>query len=148
MMISLTLAKSTNYNTKDMPISEVYNCDCLEYMRSLPDKYFDLCIADPPYSIGISSNPVRQAHTKKDWDNELPNKEIFLMLYLNVYLICMMREFYLILSGMSLDILIILDLKFRMNLWLDTVWIMHRNTEIFRISEYSSAKFTKNNLRS
>lgn len=77
MMISLTLAKSTNYNTKDMPISEVYNCDCLEYMRSLPDKYFDLCIADPPYSIGISSNPVRQAHTKKDWDNELPNKEIF-----------------------------------------------------------------------
>lgn len=32
-----------------MPISEVYNVDCLEYMRSLPDKYFDLCIADPPY---------------------------------------------------------------------------------------------------
>lgn len=32
-----------------MPISEVYNCDCLEYMKSLPDKYFSLAIADPPY---------------------------------------------------------------------------------------------------
>ena len=36
-----------------MPISEVYNVDCLEYMRSLPDKHFDLCIADPPYGIGM-----------------------------------------------------------------------------------------------
>lgn len=27
----------------------MYNCDCLEYMRSLPDKTFDLAIADPPY---------------------------------------------------------------------------------------------------
>lgn len=60
-----------------MPISEVYNVDCLEYMRSLPDKYFDLCIADPPFAIGISMNPVRQAHKKKDWDRQLPNKEVF-----------------------------------------------------------------------
>lgn len=35
-------------------ISEVYNCDCLEYMRSLPDNHFDLCIADPPYGMGNS----------------------------------------------------------------------------------------------
>ena len=35
-------------------ISEVYNCNCLEYMRSLPDKHFDLCIADPPYGMGNS----------------------------------------------------------------------------------------------
>lgn len=55
-----------------MPISEVYNVDCLEYMRSLPDKYFDLCIADPPFAIGISMNPVRQAHKKKDWDKQQP----------------------------------------------------------------------------
>ncbi len=31
--------------------SEVYNIDCLEYMRTLPDKYFQLAIADPPYGI-------------------------------------------------------------------------------------------------
>ena len=34
--------------------SEVFNMDCLEYMKTLPDNCFDLCIADPPYGIGIS----------------------------------------------------------------------------------------------
>ena len=29
--------------------SDVYNMDCLEYMRTLPDKAFALAIADPPY---------------------------------------------------------------------------------------------------
>lgn len=61
-----------------MPISEVYNCDCLEYMKSLPDKYFDLCIADPPYGIGISNNPFRQKHDKKVWDNKIPTNEVLL----------------------------------------------------------------------
>lgn len=32
-----------------MPISEIHNCDCVEYMRSLPDKHFSLAVADPPY---------------------------------------------------------------------------------------------------
>ena len=40
-----------NGNTK--PTSLVYNVNCLEYMRSLPDKHFDLCIADPPFGINI-----------------------------------------------------------------------------------------------
>ena len=34
-----------------MTKSDVYNCDCVEYMRTLPDKCFDLAIADPPYGI-------------------------------------------------------------------------------------------------
>ena len=34
-----------------MPISEVYNTDCMEYMKSIPDKFFDLAIVDPPYGI-------------------------------------------------------------------------------------------------
>ena len=28
---------------------EMLNCDCMEYMASLPDKAFDLAIVDPPY---------------------------------------------------------------------------------------------------
>ena len=58
------------------PISEVLNVDCLEYMRSLPDKHFDLCIADPPYGIGIANNPFRQKHEKKAWDNQIPTEAI------------------------------------------------------------------------
>ena len=34
-----------------MKESIVYNCDCMEYMCSVPDKTFDLAIVDPPYSI-------------------------------------------------------------------------------------------------
>ena len=32
-----------------MAQSNVFNCDCVEYMKTLPDNFFDLCIADPPY---------------------------------------------------------------------------------------------------
>lgn len=32
--------------------STLLNCDCMEYMRGLPDKAFDLAIVDPPYGIG------------------------------------------------------------------------------------------------
>lgn len=69
-----------------MPISEIYNVDCLGYMRSLPDKHFDLCIADPPYSIERFKRPSRQTdkmqiHKEKykngiSWDN-VPTQEFF-----------------------------------------------------------------------
>lgn len=29
-----------------------YNMDCMEGMKRLPDKYFDLAVVDPPYGIG------------------------------------------------------------------------------------------------
>jgi site-specific DNA-methyltransferase (adenine-specific) len=53
------------------------NVDCMEFMASLPDKAFDLAIVDPPYGIGIASNPVRQMHTKKQWDNATPSEDYF-----------------------------------------------------------------------
>jgi site-specific DNA-methyltransferase (adenine-specific) len=31
--------------------SEVFNMDCMDYMRTLPDKAFTLAIADPPYGL-------------------------------------------------------------------------------------------------
>lgn len=37
-------------------ISNVYNADCLEAMRAMPDKAFDLAIVDPPYGIGESGS--------------------------------------------------------------------------------------------
>ena len=51
--------------------------DCMEGMKEIPDKYFDLAIVDPPYGIGISGNPVRQAHAKKQWDKNVPPNEYF-----------------------------------------------------------------------
>ena len=64
------------------PTSLVYNVNCLEYMRSLPDKYFDLTIADPPYGIGASemtmgSGKHKQYTKGKGWDNQPPSNEVF-----------------------------------------------------------------------
>ncbi len=55
----------------------ITNEDCMDLMARYEDNYFDLAIVDPPYGIGISSNPIRQQHEKKQWDNNIPNKEYF-----------------------------------------------------------------------
>ena len=60
-----------------MKLNTFYNEDCLEAMKKMPDKCFDLAIVDPPYGIGISENPVRQAHAKKQWDKNVPPNEYF-----------------------------------------------------------------------
>lgn len=38
-----------------MPLSEVYNIDCMEYMATVPDGYFDIAIVDPPYGLDKKS---------------------------------------------------------------------------------------------
>ena len=66
-----------------MPISEVYNMDCMEYMRTKPDGYFDLAIVDPPYGIGEDGGKCRTRGSKKtngkkgNWDNTTPSVEYF-----------------------------------------------------------------------
>ena len=46
----------------------LYNCDCLEGLKELPDDSVDLLATDPPYGIGFMG---------KDWDKALPDKEIW-----------------------------------------------------------------------
>ena len=69
---------------------ELLNCDCMEYMATVPDKYFDLAIVDPPYGINISSaggyyhikgKGQANPHTKKDWDNSIPPAEYWEQLF-------------------------------------------------------------------
>lgn len=60
-----------------------YNMDCMDYMRTLPDKAFDLAVVDPPYGIGINHNMGRRSGDKKSdykkvrWDDATPSKEYF-----------------------------------------------------------------------
>lgn len=39
-----------------VPVSEVHLIDCMEYMKTIPDKFFELAIVDPPYGINIGKN--------------------------------------------------------------------------------------------
>lgn len=67
--------------TLDMPISEVYNMNAMDYMRSLPDKHFDLCIADPDFGLNEKiSKGGTWAAKYKGFDGALggkPTKEMF-----------------------------------------------------------------------
>ena len=70
-----------------METNKIIHWDCLEYMKTLPDKCIDLVLTDPPYWIGISwqkqsiskNNPKsnRKYYEDKQWDNFIPTKEYF-----------------------------------------------------------------------
>ena len=63
----------------------IYNGDCMDLLRQTPNKYYDLCIVDPPYGIGEDGlkNHSRgklakpKLYTPKNWDKSTPNKEYF-----------------------------------------------------------------------
>lgn len=75
-------------------ISEVFNMDCMEYMRTVPDNHFDLVIADPPYGLGLDmvikvdsnkrqkrKNGTVVKHTDKSWNDFIPEKDFFIELH-------------------------------------------------------------------
>ena len=64
----------------------IMNVDCMEYMRSLPDKFFDLAIVDPPYGIGATNGTgkygrLKFQQKKECWDTETPKKEYWKQLF-------------------------------------------------------------------
>ena len=72
-----------------MELKGFYNIDCMEGMKEIPDKYFDLAIVDPPYGIGASEkNSTDKKQSKNSatnskyygnqkWDDNVPVKEYF-----------------------------------------------------------------------
>lgn len=68
--------------------SVVYNQDCLEAMRQMPDKAFDLAIVDPPFGWGDEMFLNRPTSAKREnklgikyehrvWNDEPPTPEYF-----------------------------------------------------------------------
>ena len=59
----------------------LYNADCMEILKQTPDKYYSLCIVDPPYGINAGKMTMGSGNHKftkgKDWDNSIPSKEYF-----------------------------------------------------------------------
>ena len=60
-----------------------HNVDCMEFMKTIPDKYYELSIVDPPYGINIKNNMGRRkgdkpsGHKKVKWDSSIPSEEYF-----------------------------------------------------------------------
>ena len=55
-----------------MTTQTIINTDCLEYMKTLPDKSFDIIITDPPYGMDFQSNHRQVQHDKIANDLEFP----------------------------------------------------------------------------
>lgn len=66
---------------------KVYNMDCMDLLKQVPDKYFDLAIVDPPYGIGdrlekgggkLRNTPMAKLYRKSSkWDNKTPDSQYF-----------------------------------------------------------------------
>ena len=77
----------------DKPRIGLLNVDCMEYMATVPDKYFDLAIVDPPYGISADKkNSTNIKQSKKSatnskyygiqtWDMDVPTMEYFIELF-------------------------------------------------------------------
>jgi site-specific DNA-methyltransferase (adenine-specific) len=73
----------------------IYNEDCLEALKKMPDNSFELAIVDPPYGIGMDNQKVRVKPSRKNtylrngenqyngggWDNERPSKDYWYNLF-------------------------------------------------------------------
>jgi len=61
-------------------LNNIYNEDCLQAMKQIPDKYFDLAIVDPPYGIGANKEKPHNGWVDwgiKEWDNTPPDNTYF-----------------------------------------------------------------------
>lgn len=67
-----------------MSTSVAYNMDCMEAMREMPDKSFDLAVVDPPYGIekGFQATSRIAKYGQMDSANDAkPQKEYFAELF-------------------------------------------------------------------
>ncbi len=72
-------------------INKIFQENCLEFMKKLPDKSVDLVLTDPPYGIGehggnknrygmaskIKGFKAPKNYPKSNWDSKIPSKEYF-----------------------------------------------------------------------
>tara|TARA_R110000824_G_scaffold25486_1_gene88805 strand:+ start:64 stop:714 length:651 start_codon:yes stop_codon:yes gene_type:complete len=63
----------------------LYQRDCLEAMKEMPDNSYELAIVDPPYGIDVTNQKQGEGggvakkiqYTKKDWDKCAPDADYF-----------------------------------------------------------------------
>jgi len=66
-------------------MNEIICADCLEVLKSMPDKSVDLVLTDPPYGIGEAAGRnksrsclgVARDYGDEAWDNAIPTQEYF-----------------------------------------------------------------------
>ena len=83
-------------------INKIYNMDCIEGMRQMPDKSVDLVVTDPPYLIETSGagiykqddkQYVKELNEMKDgFSREVIDELCRIMKKLNIYFFCSQKQ--------------------------------------------------------
>ena len=63
-------------------LATIHNMDCMEFMATVPDNYYDLAIVDPPYGLNMAKEKPRKdgrfaGNIPRSWDEEIPSNEYF-----------------------------------------------------------------------
>jgi len=73
-----------------MKMNEIVLADCMDIMKNIPDKYFELAIVDPPYGINVCSMGLGKGgglyrgeknYKLGQWDSQAPDLNYFNELY-------------------------------------------------------------------
>ena len=75
-------------------LNQIIHADCMDIMKDIPDKYFELAIVDPPYGIKESQKQRKNTpckkwraakndtqYIKKQWDGNIPDENYFKELF-------------------------------------------------------------------
>ena len=62
-------------------LNQIIHADCMDIMKDIPDKYFELAITDPPYGLERfkkgGSHLNKYGSENKEWNNIKPDKKYF-----------------------------------------------------------------------
>jgi site-specific DNA-methyltransferase (adenine-specific) len=85
-----------------LEINKIYNMDCLEGMKSIPDKSIDLVITDPPYDIQTSGagiykqddkQYIKELNFMKDgFSSEVLDELCRVLRKINIYIFCSQKQ--------------------------------------------------------
>lgn len=62
-----------------LELNKLYHMDCMEAMKQIPDKYFELAIVDPPYGIGEDwKKRNKKSYKETTYKNDsIPGRDYF-----------------------------------------------------------------------
>ena len=65
-------------------LNQIIHADCMDIMKDIPDKYFELAITDPPYGINafknlkVNNNRIQKVFQKSEnFNNSIPDENYF-----------------------------------------------------------------------
>ena len=91
------MTSKENNTWHGLSLNTIYNMDCIEWMKMIPDWSIDCIITDPPYWMNYVSSRRNIKHKKIIWDDAVDMQELFNKSYKvlknNSHIYCFCNEY-------------------------------------------------------